>query len=376
MRKRVLVGISGGADSSAACLLLMEQGYEVVGLTIRNFDMDSKMKPSETLSVLDEPHYVHEARVMAESLGIDFFVVDERETFSSKIIDPFVQDYITGKTPNPCVNCNQLFKFKVLEEWADTLNCELIATGHYARVVVKDGWYFIRAGVDKSKDQSYFLWKLDQKVLSRILFPLGDMYKKDVYEYLDNKGLNYFKHSSESMEICFVESDYRDLIRERVKDLDKIIGPGKYIDESGKIIGEHRGYPYYTIGQRKGLGVAFGKPIFVLMIDSEKNTVMLGDKEQLLQNELLVDNIKFPYRDEKLIEWLARMNLKVKIRYRSPGVECRIASTYTDGKILVSLKTPVSAVTPGQSAVFYSNDVVVGGAEITLQKELYKYLNR
>ena len=165
------------------------------------------------------------------------------------------------------------------------------------------------------------------------------------------------------------------MIRERVKDVDKLIGPGKYVDITGKIIGEHRGYPYYTIGQRKGLGVALGKPVFVLKINSEKNTVMLGDQDQLLSTDLLVENARFRYQGEKLIKWLDQMNIKVKIRYRSLGIECRIVSEFADGRILISFCAPAFAVTPGQSAVFYSDDLVVGGAEISSQKNLYKYMN-
>ena len=375
MRRRVLIGMSGGADSSAACSLLKEQGYDVVGLTIRNFDIDAQFISMNNSVVFDEPNHVREARKVAKSIGIEHFVADEREMFGSKVVDPFIQGYLSGKTPNPCVTCNPLFKFKVLERWAASLNCEFIATGHYARIVDQDGWRFIKAGADKRKDQSYFLWNLDQGVLAKTLFPLGDMHKKEVYEYLGNNGLDFFQHSAESMEICFVENDYRELIRERVKDVDKLIGPDKYVDITGKIIGEHRGYPYYTIGQRKGLGVALGKPVFVLKINSEKNTVMLGDQDQLLSTDLLVENARFRYQGEKLIKWLDQMNIKVKIRYRSLGIECRIVSEFADGRILISFCAPAFAVTPGQSAVFYSDDLVVGGAEISSQKNLYKYMN-
>lgn len=361
---RVLVGMSGGIDSTAACLLLQEQGYEVVGMTMRAFDLASH---------LDErgvPHFVAEARDVADRLGIEHHVVDERMDFRDKIVRYFTDEYMQGRTPNPCVMCNPLFKFRVLMEWADRLGCAYIATGHYVQTIYDDGHYYIVAGDDAQKDQSYFLWKLGQEVLSRCVFPLGGWRKPDVRRYLEDKGFALKAKEGESMEVCFVEGDYRDFLREHCPQLDERVGKGKFVDSAGRTLGTHQGYPYYTIGQRKGLGIALGQPAYVLKINPEKNTVMLGDAAQLLTRYMLIEDLQL-VDEERFFE---EKKLLVRIRYRSKAIPCEYVCKTKDNRILIRFQDEVSAVTPGQSAVFYVENRLVGGAFIASQRGIGQWI--
>ena len=233
--KRVLVGMSGGIDSTATCLMLKEQGYEIVGLTMWVWG--------------DEPV---EARQLADSMGIEHHVADEREAFRQIIVQNFIDEYCQGRTPNPCVMCNPLFKFRILTEWADKLGCAYIATGHYTRLEERNGKVYIIAGDDDKKDQSYFLWRLGQELLKRCIFPLGTYTKQQVREYLRDKGYTVKAEEGESMEVCFIKGDYRDFLREHSPEIDREVGPGWFVNSEGVKLGEHKGFPYYTIGQRKG----------------------------------------------------------------------------------------------------------------------------
>ena len=362
MKEKVLVGMSGGIDSTATCLLLMRQGYDVIGLTIWNHSLG--MSGTDT-----EPAYVAEARQMAAKLGVEHYVADEREAFDRDVAMPFARKWLDGLTPNPCVECNPLFKFRLLLEWADRLGCRYIATGHYAGVVRDGDRFYIEQGRDSLKDQSYFLWKLGQEVLGRTLFPVGGMTKAEVREFLEANGIGFRPSKRESMEICFIESDYREYLRERIPDIDTVIGPGRFVDSNGVVIGQHRGYPYYTIGQRKGLNVAFGTPRYVLRTNPEKNTVMLGLPEQLETEYMLVSDLK-SYKDE----WMRNADLKVRIRYRSRAVSCAIMREVAGNLVLVRFGEPVSAITPGQSAVFYIGRKVAGGAVIASQRGINQYI--
>lgn len=372
-KERVLVGMSGGIDSSAVCLLLQEQGYEVVGVTMRVWDLDRQFQSPEQ----ELPDFILEAKALADRLGIEHHVADERDAFKKVVVKNFIDEYMNGRTPNPCVLCNPLFKFRMLQEWADRLQCRYLATGHYVRLVEQDGRYILRQGADERKDQSYFLWRLGQEVLSRCLFPLGGYRKDDVREYLNSKGFELKARQGESMEVCFIEGDYRDFLRQQIPDLDQRIGKGSFVDAQGHRIGQHQGFAYYTIGQRKGLGIALGKPAFVLKINPQKNTVMLGDAEQLLTRYMLVEN--FVLTDETL---LSDERLAVRIRYRSKPLSCSVRKvarlwqedpSVSGDLLLVRFEAPASAVTPGQSAVFYLGDQVVGGGYIASQKGLSAY---
>ena len=362
---RVLIGMSGGIDSTAACLMLQEQGYEVVGVTMRVFDLASQMGPE------GEPRFIAEAREVADRLGIEHHVADEREGFAQQIVRYFVDEYMRGRTPNPCVMCNPLFKFRVLTEWADRLGCDYIATGHYVQTVNEDNHYYIVTGDDPQKDQSYFLWNLSQEVLARCVFPLGGWKKADVRQYLMDKGFALKAKEGESMEVCFIEGDYRDFLREHRPEIDAQVGQGKFVDCAGRTLGFHQGYPYYTIGQRKGLGIALGKPAYVLKLNPEKNTVMLGDAEQLMTRYMLVETPRLVCEEQ----FYAEKELTVRIRYRSRSVPCEVVREVDGGMLLIRFAEAVSAVTPGQSAVFYVGSRLVGGAFIASQRGIGQYVN-
>ena len=351
--KRVLIGMSGGIDSTATCLMLREQGYEVIGLTMWVWG--------------DEPV---EARQLAEAMGFEHHIADEREGFRKTVVQYFIDEYRNGRTPNPCVMCNPLFKFRVLAEWADKLGCPYIATGHYTRLEERDGRIFICVGDDEKKDQSYFLWRLGQDILRRCLFPLGSHTKQEVREYLRDKGYALKAEEGESMEVCFISGDYRDFLREHCPEIDREIGSGWFVNAEGVKLGEHKGYPYYTIGQRKGLEIALGKPAYVLKINPQKNTVMLGDADQLktswmlAEREVLVDEA----------EVFGNPDLCVRIRYRSKPIPCNVRRL-DDGRLLVHFREEASAIAPGQSAVFYVGRRVVGGAFIASQRGIGMYIN-
>ncbi len=347
-KERVLIGMSGGIDSTATCLLLQEQGYETIGLTMWVWG--------------DEPLEVHR---LAEEMGIEHHIVDERANFRQIVVQNFIDEYCSGRTPNPCVLCNPLFKFRILTEWADRLQCRYIATGHYVRLEKGKNGVSIFVGADEKKDQSYFLWRLSQSVLERTLFPLGNYTKLQVREYLRGKGYPKKAEGGESMEVCFIQGDYRDFLREHFPEIDSQIGPGWFVNSEGVKVGEHKGFPYYTVGQRKGLGVAFGKPQYVLKINPEKNIVMLGDA-QALQTEYMFAEQPVIADEAALFE---SNELTVRIRYRSHPIPCQVRSL-EDGRLLVHFLKKASGIVPGQSAVFYEQNRIVAGAFIASQRGL------
>ena len=367
--RSVLVGMSGGIDSTAVCCMLLEQGYWVEGLTFVTCDSGFGA--------------VDAAAALAARLGIKHHVADVRDEFRQLVVQPFIDSYLAGYTPNPCVNCNPLVKFRLLGEWADRLGCTYIATGHYVKtekVKLKteksdvqcggedgDEKYYIVTGDDYRKDQSYFLWRLTQQQLSRVIFPLGGWEKPRVVEYLKERGYQCVADGGESMEVCFIPGDYRDFLRKNVPGIDKRYGGGSFVDSGGRVLGKHSGFPFYTIGQRKGLGIALGHPAYVLKINSAKNTVMLGSEEQLLTQYMLVETP----------QWVGDVpgGLAVRVRYRSRAVPCDAPRQVSDGRWLVRLHEPVSAITPGQSAVFYSGNMVVGGAFIADQRGINQWIN-
>lgn len=361
--KRVLVGMSGGIDSSATCIMLQEQGYEVVGVTMRTWDVPSHFSTSGQT----QPDEVLEAQALASRLGIEHHVADVREEFRKVIVQYFIDEYMHGRTPNPCVMCNPLFKERILCEWADRTQCAWIATGHYCQLEDRNGYRYIITGDDPTKDQSYFLWKLPQEILRRMMFPLGGMTKAAVREYLAAKGFEAKARGGESMEICFIDKDYREFLREHCPDIDEKIGAGWFVDSKGLKLGQHKGFAYYTIGQRKGLEIALGKPAYVLKINPAKNTVMLGDADQLKATHMLVEDINVA----DMNELLTCSNLSVRIRYRSQPIPCQ-AILLENQKLLVKFATEASAITPGQSAVFYDGNRVLGGGFIAFQNGIKK----
>lgn len=363
--KRVLVGMSGGIDSSATCIMLQEQGYEVVGVTMRTWDVASAFSSPDQ----EEPNFILEARALAQKLGIEHHVADVREEFKQVIVKYFIDEYMQGRTPNPCVMCNPLFKERLLCEWADQTDCAWISTGHYCQLEERNGNQYIVAGDDMTKDQSYFLWRLPQEILRRFLFPLGNYTKQEVREYLKEKGFEAKAKGGESMEVCFIEGDYRDFLRQQCPDIDTQIGPGYFVDSKGVKIGQHKGFPYYTIGQRKGLGIALGHPAHVLRINAEKNTVMLGTADDLKAEYMLVEDAMIT----DMQELLDCPNLTVRIRYRSKPIPCQVLPL-EDNRMLVRFLSEASAIAPGQSAVFYDEQRVLGGAFIASQRGIYKVI--
>ena len=351
-KQKVLVGMSGGIDSTATCLMLREQGYDIVGLTLWVWGE----KPVE-------------AAQLAEQMGIEHHIADEREAFRKIIVQNFIDEYRQGRTPNPCVMCNPLFKFRILTEWADRLGCDFIATGHYTRLEEHGGHIYILTGDDDKKDQSYFLWRLSQDVLRRCIFPLGTLTKPQVRDYLRSKGYELKAEEGESMEVCFIKGDYRDFLREHSPEIDQEIGKGWFVNAAGVKLGEHKGFPYYTIGQRKGLEIALGKPAYVLKINPQKNTVMLGDAEELKTRHMLVE-------DDRFVDEAEAMNspqLSVRIRYRSKPIPCTLRRL-DDGRLLVNFQSEASAIAPGQSAVFYIGNRLVGGSFIASQRGIGMYV--
>ncbi len=351
--------MSGGIDSTVTAMILQEQGYEIVGITMKTWDYATSggdRKETGCCS-LDS---INDARQVAVEKGFHHFIVDIRQEFGDYVIDNFVDEYLSGRTPNPCVLCNTHIKWEALIKRADALGCDFIATGHYARIGEKDGRYFIRRAVDHNKDQSYVLWGLSQECLKRSMFPLGEMTKPEVRQLAADYGYEELSKKAESYEICFVpDNDYRSFLRNRVPELaDKVKG-GTYVNKEGKVLGKHLGYPFYTVGQRKGLGMAFQEPMFVSEIIPETNTIVLGKEDDLIRNRMTVGGINL-LKYHELPEGLETVT---KIRYRDPGT---VAELYqlNDDKVEVSFMANVRGIAPGQSAVFYEGDDVVGGGII------------
>lgn len=356
MAKRVLMAMSGGIDSSVAAMLLLEQGYELVGVTFRTFDSIKEsclVREKGCCSV----ESIMEAKHLAAQLGFEHHILDYRQIFKDTVIKNFVDEYMDGRTPNPCVLCNSHIKWGEMVRAADEYGCDLIATGHYAQIAEHGGHLYLRTAVDTHKDQTYFLWMLTEDNLRRTIFPLGGLTKPEVRALALKHGFERLSKKTESQEICFVvNNDYRTFLSEQGCKVEQ----GKYIDKNGKVLGIHQGYCNYTIGQRKGLGIALGEPRFVTNIDAKQNTVTLGDKDDLLTTEITAFDVRV--RD---VDWLLQdPNVEVRIRYRSQPVKATI-NEITEGRITVKTQLPVWGLTPGQSLVMYKNDLLIGGGIIS-----------
>lgn len=355
---RVLVAMSGGIDSTVTAMLMHEQGYEVVGVTMKTWDYASSggSKKETGCCSLDS---INDARQVAVDMGFHHFIVDIREEFGDYVIDNFVDEYIAGRTPNPCVLCNTHIKWSALLKRADMLDCEFIATGHYAIIDESNGRKFVKKAVDRNKDQSYVLWGLSQECLERSRFPLGPYTKPEVRKIAYDRGYSELSKKGESYEICFVpDNDYRSFLKRRVEGLEERVAGGEFINKQGKVLGQHAGYPFYTIGQRKGLGIAFGEPMFVTEIRPDTNTVVLGREDELIKNGMKVKQIN----SMKYAEIPEGLEAVTKVRYRDQGTFATLHQHEVG--IDVQFMANVKGIAPGQSAVFYEGDDVIGGGII------------
>ncbi len=356
---RVLVAMSGGIDSSLAAVILHEQGYEVIGMTMKTWDYASSgaSKKETGCCSLDS---INDARNIAVSLGFPHYILDIREEFGDYVIDHFTKEYLQGRTPNPCVLCNTHIKWEALLRRADQLNCEFMATGHYAQVREVDQRFVISKGVDELKDQSYALWGISQKSLSRTQFPLGHLTKSKIREMAIDRGFKELVNKPESYEICFVpDNDYRGFLKRRVPGLEKEVAGGDFVLEDGSLVGQHQGYPFYTIGQRKGLGVALGYPVYVTEIRKDSNTIVLGTFDELARNGMYVHQLNMVKYAELGPD---RVEAVTKVRYNDPGHPSVLEQA--GDTIKVYFGNGVHAIAPGQAAVFYEGQDVLGGGWI------------
>ena len=354
--KRVLVAMSGGVDSSVAAVLMVDEGYEVAGATLKLFDNeDIGLKPSRTCCSLDD---VEDAKSVAFKLGFEHYTFNFKEEFINKVVNKFGETYREGKTPNPCIDCNRYIKFEKLIDKAIVLGYDKVVTGHYARVEYdeeKDRYYLLKSQ-DPKKDQTYVLYNLTQKQLAHTMFPMEGMTKEEARQIAEDRDLINAR-KPDSQDICFVpDGDYEKFLR---NELNIEVGKGNFVDLDGNILGEHDGHIHYTIGQRKGLGIALGKPAYVVKINPKENEVVIGENKDLFTEEMIVGDLNMIMFDE-LTE---PMEVEVKTRYSQTATKATI-TPIENGKIHAKFETPIRAVTPGQAAVFYDGEYVVGGGTI------------
>lgn len=352
------MAMSGGIDSTMASLILHESGYEVIGLTMKTWDYASSggNKKETGCCSLDA---INDARKLAVDCGFPHTILDIRDEFGDYIIDNFVNEYISGRTPNPCVLCNTHIKWEALLKRADMLDCKFIATGHYAQIRYENSRYIVSKGLDSNKDQSYVLWGVKQECLARTIFPMGGYHKEDIKKMAISRGYKELATKSESYEICFIpDNDYRSFLKRRVSDLESKVAGGNFVSTKGEVLGKHDGYPFYTIGQRK-IGISLGsKPTYVVGINPNDNTVVVGSKEDLQMQTMYVRSInyvKYPKIEDGT-------NLIVKIRYKHAGEMATIFNFKNNLKVIFHDK--VSGIAPGQSAAFYEGDDLVAGGFI------------
>ncbi len=357
MNKKAIIAMSGGVDSSVSALLMLEKGFECTGVTMRLFNNEDIGLPREkSCCSLDD---VFDARAVASNLGMPFFVYNFADRFEKDVIDRFIDAYVNGRTPNPCIDCNRYLKFDQLYERAQELGCDYVVTGHYAQIEYDEasGRYLLRKGVDPLKDQSYVLYALTQEQLKHTMLPLGGLEKPQVRKIAEEHGfINAHKHDSQ--DICFVQTGtYADFIEER---LGRKFKPGNFVDEQGKVLGRHKGIIHYTVGQRKGLGLALPEPMYVKAIDPKANTVILCTNNGLFTNKVTVKDINLIDCD-RIAE---PRRVKARIRYHQAEQWATVTQT-DDNTLEVIFDEPQRAVTKGQALVMYNGDIVVGGGTIS-----------
>lgn len=355
---RVLMAMSGGIDSTMASLLLHEEGYEIIGITMKTWDYETSGGNNKETGCcsLDS---INDARQLAVDCNFPHTILDIRDEFKGFIIDNFVEEYIEGRTPNPCVLCNTHIKWEALLKRADMLNCQFIATGHYAQVREENGRFVVSKGIDDHKDQSYVLWGVTQECLKRTIFPMGRYHKKDIKKMALTKGYKELAEKNESYEICFIpDNDYRGFLKRRVEGLEEKVKGGNFITTNGEVIGTHDGYPFYTIGQRK-IGVSLGpEPSYVIGINPLENTVVIGKKEDLKKQEMFIRDVNYL----KYPEIEDGMQCLVKVRYKHKGQMATITNDGENLKVLFHKK--VAGIAPGQSAAIYEGDDLIAGGFI------------
>ena len=355
-RPTVLLGMSGGVDSSVAAALLVRQGYDVHGITLQVWEHEDKTAAVSKRWEERGCCKVGIARYVAQTLKIPHEVVDTRETFRAGVIDDFVAGYLKGTTPNPCIRCNERVKLRGLIELADARGINFVATGHYVRIGASEGLPTLQRATDLKKDQSYFLYRLRQSWLARLLFPVGGMQKTDVWKEAEALGLPV-DELKESQEICFVShGDYRTFIGKEAPAAKK---PGAFLDEEGRYIGDHEGVAFYTPGQRRGLGIAAGRRLYVQQVRPATNTVVLGAEESLRRSQCDVADLNL--FDPSLLTGSTEVHIKV--RYATPATPATVQSL-PGGTLRIVFHEPQRALSPGQSAVFYQNDRLLGGGII------------
>ncbi|GAA0179666.1 tRNA 2-thiouridine(34) synthase MnmA [Clostridium sediminicola] len=354
MKKKVVIGMSGGVDSSVAAYLLKQQGYEVIGVTMQIWQEDDEHAEREggccSLSAVDD------ARRVADKLDIPFYVMNFRKEFQNKVIDYFVDEYLIGRTPNPCIACNRYIKFDSFLKKAKAIGADYVATGHYAKITKEGDRYLLKSAIDDKKDQTYALYNLDQSMLEHTLMPCGEFTKPKIREIAKEIGLDVH-NKRDSQEICFVyDNNHGKFIETQVPGKVKT---GNFVDEEGNVLGKHKGIVHYTIGQRKGLGLALGKPVYVVDINEKTNEVVIGSEEGIFRNKLIASDLNFiPF--EKLEE---PMEIQAKIRYSAPKANATIIPLGED-RVKVVFEDKQRAITKGQAVVFYQDDLVVGGGTI------------
>ncbi len=341
---RVAIGMSGGVDSSVAAALLKQSGVSPVGVTLKLYCPEKSCDQNSL-----------DAKAICDQLGIDHTTIDLQASFENFVIEPFISEYILGRTPNPCIQCNRHIKFGEMLKTAEDLNCQKISTGHYARIEKSGNKYYLKTAKDISKDQTYVLYCLTQEKLSRLLLPLGDFSKAEIREMANELGFINAK-KADSQDICFVpDGDYASFITNRTN---QQFPKGNYVDLNGNVLGQHGGIIKYTVGQRKGLGIALGRPAFVVSKNVLNNTVVLGEEQNLFYNRVLVSNA-----NSLLEENLDGVKACAKLRYSQKSEPCIIHSV-DENSVLLEFSNPQRAPSPGQSAVFYSGDIVLGGGII------------